>query len=277
MAQEDRFKFVDDLTILEIVNLLTVGLTSFNLKAQVPSDILTHSQFIPPENLRTQQHLNNINKWTTDHKMLINQKKTKNIIFNFTNKYQFCTRLSLNGESVEIVQESKLLGTIIQNDLKWDSNTANIVKRANARMVILRKLSEFGAPTGDLKTIYISYIRSVLEQSAVVWHTSLTEQNISDLERVQKSATKIILKNSYIDYQNALRRLNLDDLVQRRNHLCKSFAKQSVKNASIYFEPNDKLHSMKTRNTNIYRIQHCNTERFNKSALPQMQRMLNCP
>ena len=28
----DRFKFVDDLTILEIVNLLSVGITSFNIK-----------------------------------------------------------------------------------------------------------------------------------------------------------------------------------------------------------------------------------------------------
>ena len=106
--------------------------------------------------------------------MLINQKKTKNIIFNFTNKYKFCTRLSLNGESKEKVPESKLLGTIIQNDLKWDSNTANIVKRNNARMVTLQKLLEFGAPTGDLKIIYLSYLRSVLEQSAVVWHASLT-------------------------------------------------------------------------------------------------------
>ena len=29
---KDRFKFVDDLSILEIVNLLTVGITSFNMK-----------------------------------------------------------------------------------------------------------------------------------------------------------------------------------------------------------------------------------------------------
>ena len=43
----DRFKFIDDLTILEIVNLLTVGITSYNLKMQVPSDLPTHNQFIP--------------------------------------------------------------------------------------------------------------------------------------------------------------------------------------------------------------------------------------
>jgi hypothetical protein len=29
--ESERFKFLDDLSILEIVNLLTVGLTSFNL------------------------------------------------------------------------------------------------------------------------------------------------------------------------------------------------------------------------------------------------------
>ena len=38
---EDRFKFIDDLTILEIVNLLTIGISCFNVKSQVPSDILT--------------------------------------------------------------------------------------------------------------------------------------------------------------------------------------------------------------------------------------------
>ena len=141
--------FVDVLSILEIVNLLTVGITSFNLKAQVPNYIATHNQYIPQENLISQEYLDSINKWTTKNKVLINQKKNKTIIFNFTNKHQFSTRLNLNGENVEIVQESKLLGTIIQNNLKWDSNTAHIVRRANARLVLLRKLSEFGAPTGD--------------------------------------------------------------------------------------------------------------------------------
>jgi hypothetical protein len=45
---KDRFKFVDDLSILEIVNLLTVGMTSFNFRQEVSAnDIQTHNQFIP--------------------------------------------------------------------------------------------------------------------------------------------------------------------------------------------------------------------------------------
>ena len=36
---EDRFKFVDDLSTLEVINLLTIGLSSFYMKQQVPSDV----------------------------------------------------------------------------------------------------------------------------------------------------------------------------------------------------------------------------------------------
>ena len=68
----DRFKFVDDLTILEVVNLLTVGITSFNLKQQVPNDIPSHNQFIQPQNLKSQEWLQNIDDWTEKQKMMIN-------------------------------------------------------------------------------------------------------------------------------------------------------------------------------------------------------------
>ena len=44
----------------------------------------------------------------------------------------------------------------------------------------------------ELKNIYILFIRSILEQSAAVWHSSLTEENKNNLERVQKSAVRII-------------------------------------------------------------------------------------
>ena len=64
-------------------------------------------------------------------KMKIIQKKTKTMLFNFTNKFQFMTRLSLNGENKEVVSESKLLGKIISNDLTWTSNTTNIVRKTN--------------------------------------------------------------------------------------------------------------------------------------------------
>ena len=35
----DRYKFVDDLSVLEIIDLLTDGITSYNLKHHIPSDL----------------------------------------------------------------------------------------------------------------------------------------------------------------------------------------------------------------------------------------------
>ena len=130
--ESERFKFLDDLSILEIVNLLTVGLTSFNLKCQVPNDIPIHNQFISSHDLKSQVWLDQINDWTENQKMLINIQKTKTMIFNFTDKYQFSTRLSINDNPIEVIDSTKLLGTIITNDLKWEQHTAHIVNKSNA-------------------------------------------------------------------------------------------------------------------------------------------------
>ena len=47
---DDRYKYMDDLTVLECVYLTSIGIASYNLKNHVPSDIPTHNQFINSEN-----------------------------------------------------------------------------------------------------------------------------------------------------------------------------------------------------------------------------------
>ena len=60
--------------------------------------------------------------------------------------------------------------------------------------------------------IYILYIRSILEQSCVVWHSSLTEENVLDLERVQKAVIRLILGEKYKNYEDGLLKVNLESL-----------------------------------------------------------------
>ena len=59
-------------------------------------------------------------------------------------------------------------------------------------MVFLHKLSRFTKNKQDLKKIYILQIRSKLEQSAVLWHSSITQKCENNLESVQKSALRIV-------------------------------------------------------------------------------------
>ena len=68
-----------------------------------------------------------------------------------------------------------------------------LVKKANARMELLRKVASFNPSIADKRTIYILYVRSILEQSCVVWNSSLTAENTSDLERIEKAAVQIMM------------------------------------------------------------------------------------
>ena len=128
--------------------------------------------------------------------MKLNKQKSKYMTVNFTSEYQFNTRLELEGEILEEVKETRLLGLILSNNLKWHSNTDFIVKNAYKRMLILHNLVKFTLPTEELIQIYILYIRSVLENCAVVWHSSITRGEELELERVQKTALRIILKEN---------------------------------------------------------------------------------
>ena len=276
VEEDKRFKFVDDASAIEIINLLSIGLASYNIKQHVPSNIPTHNQIIQNEHLKSQKYVETLNNWSKQQKMELNIGKTKAMIFNFSKDKQFTVSLKIDNKQISIVDEVKLLGTHITSDLKWESNTHNIVKRANARMEILRKIKEFKPKMDDMKTIYISYVRSILEQSCQVWNFSLTEENINDLERVQKNAFQIILGERYSTYESALNMLNLDDLQTRRNYLSKKFAikcteHQKTKNM---FKLNTTINK-NLKNRGKYQVEFARTERYKKSAIPQMQRLLN--
>ena len=116
----ERFKYFDDLTTLEIVYLLNIGLSSYNVRQNVPANIPSHNQIIDNSNLKSQEYLDKIQNWTERNLMELNAKKTKTMIFNNSRNYQFTTNLKLKDQSIEVVNEAKLLGTIITSDLKWN-------------------------------------------------------------------------------------------------------------------------------------------------------------
>ena len=176
----------------------------------------------------------------------------------------------------------KILGTILTDNLSWDENCDEITSKINKRMRLLKKLHNFGATKEEMVHFWIMYCRSVLEQSSVVWSSSLTQENIEDLERTQKSFVKLILKNEYREdsddsYEESLMKLNLETLEVRRNHLDLNFAKNCMEHDKFkdLFLQNEKLHLMETRHHEEFQVFHANTERLKKSSIIHMQNLLN--
>ena len=81
IPEDMRFKFVDDLSALEKLNLIVLGLSSYNFRNHVASDIGINDKFLPPQNIKSQENLDQIAEWTTRNKMKLNKKKTEVMIF----------------------------------------------------------------------------------------------------------------------------------------------------------------------------------------------------
>ena len=62
----------------------------------------------------------------------------------------------------------------------------------------------FALPISDLLTVYNSYVRPLLENTAPVWNAGITKAQVSMLESVQKRALRIILGERYETYEHAL-------------------------------------------------------------------------
>ena len=99
VPQDMRFKFVDDLSTLEKLNLILAGLSSYNFRNHVASDIGIEQKYLPTGNFESQQYLKNIELWTDANKMKLNVKKSEIMIFNFTEDYQFSARLHMDSFS----------------------------------------------------------------------------------------------------------------------------------------------------------------------------------
>ena len=92
--------------------------------------------------------------------------------------------MKVDDSNIDVVKETKLLGVTITDDLKWNKNTAELVKKGFKRMQLLNAAASFTSARQDLKSIYVTFVRSVLEQSSVVCHSSLSSENRKDIERL---------------------------------------------------------------------------------------------
>ena len=117
--------------------------------------------------------------------------------------------VTVNDQPVEVVSDFKYLGTVLDKKLDFTENTDFIVKKANQRLYLLKKLRSFNVSPEILETVYRSLIESVLSFNIVVWFGNLNMKNRGRLTRIIRVASKIVGVGQYsLDdlYQTALRR-----------------------------------------------------------------------
>ena len=183
-------------------------------------------------------------------------------------------RIELCGNVLEEVKELKLLGVIIQANLKWDKHVNEMIKKAPRKFYLIRSLKRFNAPRKDLLTVYTSFIRPTLEYCVPAWHSGITVRQSDDIEMIQKRALRIILSDQYVNYSNALEKSELATLKERRDSLCLKFAELLIRKFRDWL-PEEQSINRRLRHSKRLREFKCRTDRFRSSPLPSLVRLIN--
>ncbi len=239
-------KFVDDTTLITI------------------SDKVSKSD-------NMQQAANQTSSWSKENDLGVNETKTKEMLVFFGNDPDI-PLLEINGQEIERVTQTKLLGVIISSNLKWDAHVQYIHSKAGKRLYYLRELKRSGLSQTDLIRVYLSLVRSICEYACQVWSTGLSKETSNYLETVQRRAFRIVLPKEH--YADACEQLQIPTLKERRDRLCKSLF-ESMCNPDHrlnYLLPEKR--SVRTRSSLLYELPKCRTERYKNSFIPWC--LFNC-
>ena len=75
----------------------------------------------------------------------------------------------MDNNIIEQVKNYKILGVIVNNELKWNNNVDFIVKKASKKLFSLRISCRPGVAQDHILKVYLSTVRPVIEYAVPVW------------------------------------------------------------------------------------------------------------
>ena len=200
----------------------------------------------------------NLEDWCCDHGLTLNSEKSKVMFIDKRKvKPSFDT-------SIQNVTKMKMLGTIFQNDLKWNEHVNYICKAASQRIYLLKRIKQIKEITkDDLIQIYSAYVLGILEYNSPLF-VALNQMNSNKLERIRQRCHRIVCG---IGCQCDA----FDLLSKRREERALKFFEALQNPASIlhHLFPNVMQRSLHVR------LPHCNSDRRKNSFLPYCSELYN--
>ena len=179
----------------------------------------TSLYIIVEDPLRAADQLNSdlakIHLWANKWLVSFNPSKSESIIFSRKQIKPFHPPVKMNQQQISEVNSHKHLGLIFSNDCTWHEHLDYIKTKAWHRVNIMRKL-KFTLDRKSLQTIYISFIRPLLEYADVVWD-NCTKYEANELEQIQNEAARIVTgATKLVSIQSLLSETGWESLTSRR-------------------------------------------------------------
>jgi len=144
-----------------------------------------------------QEDTNAIVEWFEENQLKVNANKTQYMILSPPRRHLLVANfpcIVINNQSIEPVDEIKLLGLTIDCRLEWKAHIVNIIKRLNGMLRLFYDITRT-FPKKTLVLIYRSLIESHLSYAIEIWGNNYYSR-LKPLFVVQKKFVRIIAKVS---------------------------------------------------------------------------------
>ncbi len=139
--------------------------------------------------------MTSVSEWCTDNRMLANASKTKAmLITTWQNRASLpeqdrILNINLNDIQLDNVENDKLLGVHINNNLSWENHINSVLSKVNRNIVHLRRIKSY--LTVDVRQMFFNAnILPHLDYCTIIWGNS---PHINKLLKAQKRAARVIL------------------------------------------------------------------------------------
>lgn len=147
---------------------------------------------------KMQADLDLIAAWLMENKLTLNAEKTKYMLIKQrpNNILYENFKLSINNKPIQRVQHFKYLGVFIQENLKWNMNTNSMCGRLAGVTGALKRFGK-NLNTNAKLSLYYSMCNSILSYLSPVWSSSITQNEINQLQVAQNNAIRTIFSFEY--------------------------------------------------------------------------------
>ena len=207
--------------------------------------------------------------------MKVNSKKTN--LLCISDAQNFVTQaffVDNEGNTIESSNTMKVLGFHFSERPNMDTHVAVMKRRFRERYWILVHLQNNGFKEEELLEVYKMNIRPVADYLAEVYHSSLSDRQDEEVERLQSHALRCIY-GPRLSARKLKERAGVTSLRDRRIDICDKFADKCIRNErfSHWFPRNEG--GRKTRSKDIYKEEFARCHRLYNSTLFYLRRRKN--
>ena len=195
------------------INDLPICLSDPNVSCDLFADDTTlhcSASTIPQIQNYLQKSLNNVTQWCQDNLMLLHPGKTKSMIITSRQKHQnnrSTLHLSLDNTTIDQVKEHKVLGVIIDEELKWESHINAVTSKFSRSLFLLNKLKPY-IDTDARKMFFHAHCLCHINYASVVWDGAAPCHS-KRLTSLYKRAINIILPDPSLSIDEKQIQLNI--------------------------------------------------------------------